>query len=54
MRDDAFKVNIVIIVTALSVAKKHQFLKFEADGTILKPIGLAHLEAAITNQQVAV
>lgn len=53
MRDNAFKGNIVMVVTALSVAKKHQFFNSGADGTILKPIGLAHLDAAITNQQVA-
>ena len=54
MRDDAFKGKISIIVTAFSVAKKHQFINFGADGTIIKPVCLAHLDAAITNQQVAV
>lgn len=53
MRDDAFKGNIIVIVTALSVAKKHQFINSGANGTILKPICHAHLDAAITNQQVA-
>ena len=40
MRDDVFKGNIIIIVTALSVVKKHQFLNFGADGTILNQLAL--------------
>ena len=54
MRDDAFKGNMAIIVTVFSVAKKHQFINSSADGTILKSICFAHLDAVITNQQVAV